>query len=562
MKKFLLYAFAALGGIFAVLMLVLVFSVRSMVVPKTVAIANDTQLYINLDHQIKDFPTVYSFDIATAKKPTAWEVERALRHAANDGKITSAFLRVDFPSISWSQVYSILKAIEVFKSSGKKINCYASSFGSLGGGLKTYVLARACSSITLQPLGEVAVSPISEKDVYGGEFLFFKGFFDKWKITADFVTKGKYKSAPEPLILKGFSDNNRASIQSLITSYEKNILELLNAGEANLPADFLTSGPYTDTEALNLKLVSNVSHSKLSAKKRVSVIDYYTHIQQTATKHPKTIVVVPLGGSIVNKSASNNMQDGSIAPSYVADLVQSLKKRSDVQAVVFSINSPGGSALASERIAYWVNLLKKDKKVVVHMRSAAASGGYYIASPADYIFATPFTLTGSIGVFVGKFVLGDALKDAGVSFEAVNTKFDGDILSALRTFSDKQRAYIMRSMDRTYDQFVARVAAGRNLKKSDVLAAAEGRVWSGSQAKDLKLVDAIGTLQDALNKASELSGNTQQYNVEVYKAPRGFSALLLELLDGMQSMQVLVKGVAYLSETIFGGAVTYNWLNT
>lgn len=541
MKKFFLYSLATVGGLFLLLMLMFVLSVRSLFTSKSVAVHENSQLYIHLTHKIEDFPREHSFVLSASDIPSVWEIEEALRCAANDSKINTVLLHLDFPDLSWSQVYALNQAFYEFKKSGKRLECFASSFGILDGGLKSYALATACTSIVLQPLGEVAVSPISEQEVFGGERLFFKKLFDRFNVKADFIAKGKYKSAPEPFLLSSFSVETKEMLNSIINEYEQAILSVLNqeGGARKFDKQFLVKGPYTDIDALKLNLVSKVSHDVGEAEHKVTVADYMHSVKASSGFIKKPVVaVVPLDGTILDDGAAHGVQEAVITPKHINEIVESLKSRTDVAAVVLSINSPGGSALASDKISYLIKQLQKHKKVVVHMRDAAASGGYYIAASAQHIVANPFALTGSIGVFMGKFVIGDALKDFGVSFEALNPEIEPVASTSLHAFSNSQRQYILRSINRTYDRFVETVAEGRNLSKAAVLGVAEGRVWTGTQAQKKGLVDTVGGLNSAILKAMELSEKSEaEYTVEIYRHKQEWVNILFELLHTMQNMQ-------------------------
>ncbi|MCP5322458.1 MAG: signal peptide peptidase SppA [Candidatus Paracaedibacteraceae bacterium] len=561
MKKFILYFFASLGVLFLSLVLILGLSIKSLFSPSLLKVPNESQLYIHLSKQITDFPTRATFGFGSHSKPNVWNIARALKAAAHDSRIESAVIHMDFPLLTFSQAYSLGRSIEYFRSSGKKIKCYASSFGNLGGGLPSYFLATYCDEISLQRLGEVAINRVSEREVLGGEFIFIRELLDKLKITPDFMVKGRYKKAPEPLIYKTFSIENREMLSSLIKDLETQVLtKIIYNRPSKLKGgiDILANGPYLDAQALNLGIIDGISNKVESNEKFVLLEEYVYGLEKSEKKAKQTIAIVKLEGAIVDDGMAYGIREKVITPLYVKEIFETLHRLGNVRGVILSINSPGGSALASEKIWSVIKHFQTEYKVVVYMQRAAASGGYYIAAPANYIVANPFTLTGSIGVFTGKFVLKEMLKDLGVNSESLD-RSNVSINSIFSRFTPKQKIYLQKNLEHTYNRFIEVVSDGRTKSKEEILSLAEGRVWTGNQAVGNGLVDQVGDLSDAvecLAKLLELESNS--YQVKLIEPKGDFSAIIKEMVEQFDvSLSILSSSLHYIYNMIYGPGTQY-----
>lgn len=554
MKKVILYTLATLGGVFLTLLFVVFLGFRSLFYPiKPIHIEPDSQLYIHLSQQVGDFPKISPIPLQPITRPNVWDIDKGLRFAAEDPKITSAFIHIDFAQISLYQAYALGQAIAYFKSKGKQIDCYASSFGALGGGLPTYLLASYCDSITIQRLGEVAITSL------GSESVFLKNFFDKWKIVPDFIGKGRYKSAPEMYTESTYTSNNREVVQSITADIEAQVKAIIlhnRANELKLSGDILKEGPYIDVQALQLGLVDRVYNLFNIPEKTVDIQDYIVFVNGQENKKKKVIALIPLEGAIIDDGVSHTIREQVITPQDVKAALESAKKLG-AKAIVFSINSPGGSALASEKIASIIKEAQRNYKIVVYMQRAAASGGYYISASADHIVSNPFTFTGSIGVFLGKFAIGDMLKEFGINTESLDSSSNATILSAFSRFTPQQRVHIQKSLDHTYNRFIEVVAEGRKKSKDQVLSVAEGRVWTGLQAKGIELVDEVGTLNEAILKAAELSQIApSSMRVELIKPISDFPAMLKDVISQLDAVTLMLsRSLQYVFSMVYPGYV-------
>lgn len=560
MKKFIVYFFATLGVLFLSLLLILGLSIKSLFLPSLLKVPNESQLYIHLSKKVSDFPTYSTLGVGLRSKPNVWDIDRALRAAAHDSRIESALLHMDFPLLTFSQAYILGRSIEYFRSSGKKIKCYASSFGNLGGGLPSYFLATYCDEISLQRLGEVAINRVSEREVLGGEFVFIRELLDKLKIIPDFMVKGRYKKAPEPLIHKTFSVENREMLSSLIKDIEAQVLKkIIHNRSAKLKEgiSILKNGPYLDIQALNLGIIDDISN-KVEGNKRVVAVEEYGYNLENAKKTKKIIAIVPLEGAIIDDGMAYGMREKVITPSYVKEIFETLHRQGNVLGVILSINSHGGSALASEKIWSVIRHFQTEYKIVVYMQRAAASGGYYIAAPANYIVANLFTLTGSIGVFTGKLVLKEMLKDLGVNSELLDVS-DVSMNSIFSKFTPKQKMYLQKKLEHTYNRFVEVVSDGRKKAKEKVLSLAEGRVWTGNQAAGNGLVDQVGDLNDAIEYLAKILGlEPNSYQVKLIEQKGDFTAIIKEMLEQLDaSLNILSHSLHYIYNMIYSPSVQY-----
>lgn len=557
MRKFVLYSLAVLGGFFLIALVLLTIGFKSLFSPKPIKIQPESQIYIHLTKTLWDFSKYHSFYFGAVPKPSVWDIDRGLRDAAHNPKIVSAILHIEFPKLTFSQAYTLGRAIQYFRSKGKKIECYASSFGSLGGGLPSYFLASYCDSITLQRLGEVGINVVSEKEIFGGEFVFLKDFFDKWKITPDFIVKGRFKKAPEPFLNSTFSVENKEMLKSLIADIETYLLAIIKENRSpklQWSQHILESGPYLDKQALEIGLIDDISNDMNKALSVVAIEGYVRTLSDEEYLRKDTIAVGHLEGAIIDDGISYGMREKVITPSRVQTFIDAVQKLPHIKAIILSINSPGGSALASEKIWSIIKKAQENYKIVVCMQRAAASGGYYISAPANYIVANPFSLTGSIGVFVGKFAIGDMLREFGINPEKIDSFSNASMSSIFNQFTDQQRSYVIKSLEHTYDRFIQVVMDGRKKSKKVIDSLAEGRVWTGNQALKVGLVDQVGTLQDAVDYIIKDAGlNPAFTRVALVQPESEFPVILYDILEQIDaSLAMVSKSMNYIYNMIYG----------
>ena len=450
-----------------------------------------------------------------------------LEKARLDPRIVGIYLDASRTSIinqtGFATLREIRQALEKFRQSGKKIVTYG-----VGLGEKEYYLTSVADEIILNPLGFMPVKGLSS------EPLFLSGALERFGIGVQVVREGKFKGAIEPLILKQLSPENRAQIQKLlddvwqdwrttvgssrqITPQQLQAIAdtqvLLTASEAKANG-LIDQVAYLDEVVANLKTITS-SNETDSTFRQINLRNY----AQVSGKNlgvernsPNKIAVVYAEGEIVDGKG----EDGQIGGDRFARILNQIRQDNDVKAVVLRINSPGGSAIASEVMHREVQLTRQVKPVVVSMGNVAASGGYWIASDSSRIFAESNTITGSIGVF-GVLLNGQKLaNNNGITWDTVKTASYADIQTATRPKSPQELEIFQRSVNRIYNLFLDKVVQGRNLPAAKVAEIAQGRVWSGIAAQEIGLVDEIGGLNAAIEYAAQEAKLDNNWQLQEY----------------------------------------------
>ncbi|MDD5308780.1 MAG: signal peptide peptidase SppA [Deltaproteobacteria bacterium] len=509
---------------------------------------------LDIDGSMPTFPSSESFFSPGATNQR--RLEKNLARAAADLQVQEVLLHIGAPQISWARADEIASAIARVAAAGKPVTCHIDDVDNLG----YYLAAKGCPRIVVSPAGSVELIGLSLEAVYLREMLASIG------VTADMLHVGKYKDAAEPLTSDAMSPEARESAESLLDDLSRLFKEGVAAGrklDAAKVQALVDGGPYGAADAKAKGLVDDVGTlgALVSAyKERYAggVIDDYGKEpakpfsladilklfggqgEAAANTATPRVALIPVVGPIDSGSGDDLFAGTEVVRDM--QLVFALDKalRDDsVKAVVLRIDSPGGSALASDNIWVAVRALAAKKPVVASMGDVAASGGYYIASAATEILASPATLTGSVGVVGGKIVLEGALAKLGVKTETINRGSRASLSSPFRPFTDDERQVVMKLMQSAYDLFVDRVVEGRKLDRKLVLGAAEGRVWTGSQAKERKLVDRLGGLADAVARARELGKLPAGAPVELFPKPKTFFELLGEKLTEPEAMSAV-----------------------
>jgi len=469
---------------------------------------------------------------------------RLLAQAAADVQVQEIVLHIGAPEIGWARATEIGDAIARAAESGKPVTCHVEAADNM-----TYwMAARGCPKILLAPAGGIDLIGLSL------EAVFVKDLLDSIGVTADLLHIGRYKDAAEPLTATALSPESREVMNALLDDLARQLVDGIATGrklDREKVKRLIDGGPYTATQAKNAALVDDVTTlgaylETLRDKHAGGVVDDYGKeppkplglgemlqllsgdIDVEGEPSSPHVALVPAVGPIVSGASDDLL--GGMEVVYDLELVGALAEvaRDDsVKAVVLRVDSPGGSALASDNIWEAVRSLAARKPVVVSMGDVAASGGYYVAAPATEVFAAGTTITGSIGVVGGKLVLGDTLTKIGVKTETLSRGARSTIGSPLTPFTDEEREVVRALMQDSYDLFVDRVVTGRGLSRDKVLAAAEGRAWTGSQALKQGLLTRTGTLGDAIERAREL-GSLPGGPVQIHPEPKSFMEILSE----------------------------------
>lgn len=436
----------------------------------------------------------------------------------------------------FTKLTEIRNAILKLREKGKKVFCYTESLGN-----GTYFLASACDKIFLNPAGTVWIAGTRATSI------FFKRLFDKVGIKAEFEYIGAYKSAREPFTRDSMSDADREQTNVLLDDFFSVYVEAISKSRGmniNEVKDLINTGIHTAPQALKNGLVDDLIYEdeidakleKILGKKPIIKSfkkEYKRGPYQTAWQYPSQsknkIALIYAVGGITSGKSSRGFAMQVMGSQTIAKAIKEAREDKSVKAIVFRIDSPGGSALASDVI--WREVLLtttgKDKKpFIVSMSDVAASGGYYIACAADTIVALPTTITGSIGVLGGKLVFSGLLDKIGINTEIIERGDFASALSSLRSFTDEERKKIKEIIEWAYDDFTNHVAEGRSMSQDSVKKVGEGRVWSGLRAKEIGLVDELGGLEKALEIAKESAGIKKEEEVVLKILPKRWSSFI------------------------------------
>ncbi len=474
------------------------------------------------------------------------DILKTIEKAKKDERVKGIYLElIGLPS-GMATIEEIRNKLLEFKESGKFIICYSYAYTQ-----KAYYLGSVADKIYMNPMGAIEWKGLST------QVMFFKGALEKLGVEAQIFRHGQFKSAVEPFMNDHMSEASKLQSMVLLQSIwdhmmvniskEKNLnIENLNLfadslmvynPETALEHGFIDGIKYYDEVLAELKKESG--NDKDSDEEFMIGLSKYSSVgleDMEKNDSENKVAVIFAEGNIVD----GGKKDGSIGGDWLAELIRDAREDEDVKAVVLRVNSPGGSGLASEIIWREVELTQKVKPVVVSMGNLAASGGYYISCPANYIIAQPNTITGSIGVFGMIPNLEKLMNDKlGITFDGVKTNNYSDFGSIMRPFNNKEKAFIQKQIEDFYQVFIGRVADGRGMTKAQVDSIGQGRVWSGINALEIGLVDEIGGLNDAVKKAVELAELNDDYRIKEYPQKEDFMDKIISEISVNASQQII-----------------------
>ncbi len=470
----------------------------------------------------------------------------ALREAAQDKRISGLYLHGNLVSGGYSSGYGALKelrdAIQDFQKSGKPVIAYIADADN-----RDYYVMSVADQILLNPLGVLAFRGLAASGI------FFKDAGDKYGFEFTAIRHGKYKSAVEPFTRENFSPENREQLQALLQTIWGELLNAVATSRKIPPAQLQIivdkEGLISVQTAKARGLVTELAYEADALGKlrqltgttgkegpfpQVSIAEYARRVQMAAAKKqqgPDKVAVVYAEGAIVNGEGDPSRQ-GLVAGQGFARMLRKVQQRKDVKAVVLRVNSPGGSAEASEAILDEMRRFKYDQPVIVSMGTVAASGGYFISMAARRIVAEPSTITGSIGVFGLGLNLKKLANDHGITFDAIQTGALADLGTLSRPMSLEEQAVIQKLVDQIYDEFIKRVARCRNLTTNRVDEIAQGRVWSGADALKIGLVDELGGLEHAITVAAKEAKLGTNYSIVEFPKKKSLRERLTEAMSG------------------------------
>jgi protease-4 len=456
-----------------------------------------------------------------------------LKQAKESPDVGGVILRLGGTSAGWAACDEIRQALADLQGSGKKVIAYL-----YGVGTPEYYIAATADRVVCHPAGGLELKGISMRVSH------YKGLLDKLGVEADFVRIGEYKSAVEPMTLETMSPANRRQLEAIVDDQYERVVKAIAAGRKLDPAAvrlLIDRAHFDAKSAQSAQLVDTVAYEDEVLKQSSSwfnghepVVVKLAHRQpyRTAWQDPDRIAVIAASGTITEGRSGRNLLTGEtvLGADTLAKAIRTATQDTRVRAVVLRIDSPGGSVVASEII--WRELVKlkeAGKPLVVSMGDVAGSGGYWIATPADRIIADPGTITGSIGVFAGKLSFGGLYGKLGIRHETIKRGTKADEDADFRKFTDDERLALKSSIEATYGVFLDRVAASRGLTRDEADARGRGRIYTGTQAKQLKLVDELGGLANAIELA-RVMGRFPTHKVEVVEYPDP-DAIMATLLD-------------------------------
>jgi protease-4 len=497
MKQFFLTVLGVFAGLilFVIVVPVVLITMAAASASSKPTTAANSVLELDLRDGITDQASSSPFAAFSGSGLSVMKVVDTLAQAEKDDHIKVLLLRLPEGGVTPASADEIRQAIRRFRASGKPVIAHSQGFQPVGSVIDSYMIGASASELWMQNTANFQVTGFASQTVFLGRA------FEKYGVRADFEQRYEYKNAVNEYTQSDYTGPHREAMTAWMTSiYESavgNAAQDRKIAPAALKAA-IEAGPYSAQQALSLKLIDKigqVEEAEAEAKRRAGsnadIIEFGDYASSQGAREGSgkdAIAIVGAEGDIVTGRGGGGGFGGgsSIHSDDTAKAIYEAIEDKDVKAIVFRVSSPGGSPEASEQILAAVRAARAaGKPVVVSMGSYAASGGYWISSEADWIVAQPSTLTGSIGVFGGKFVLAPALARFGVDMRGISVGGDySDAFSPTEPFTASQRAAFAASMDKTYDEFVQRVATGRHLPVARVREIARGRVWTGAQGKE------------------------------------------------------------------------------
>ena len=511
----------------------------------TTTVSDDSVLLLNLKGQIHEQvpydPFLEMFDETVLPTGLLTSI-KGIREAANDDRIKGLVINPGFFSGGFATLRELREAILDFKNSGKFVYAYG-EYMSEG----AYYLASVADEIYLQPEGTIEFNGLS------ANVSFFKNAMEKLGIEPQIFRVGEFKSAIEPFIREDLSPENKLQLEEWLSSLNENLISeiaeardidaesllemsnsmlVTNAEEAkrhNLVTDLVYSDQVN--EAINRNLGADID----DPINFITPDEYYQNWYMTSSSTGDRIAVVVAEGEILSGEGSN-YQVGS---KKFVSTIRKLRNNSRVKAMVIRINSPGGGMVASDVIWREIKLAAEQMPVIASMSDYATSGGYYLAMPCETIVSHPTTLTGSIGVFGMLFNFGPFLNNKlGITHDVVKTGEFSDIFTVTRSLSEEEKEIIQKEVERSYDSFISKAAEGRRVETANIEEVASGRIWSGSMALDNRLVDVLGTFEDAVEIAAE-AAELDEYHIVFYPEQKSFLEQFIGDFGGQIKSRIL-----------------------
>ncbi|HEY2434384.1 MAG TPA: signal peptide peptidase SppA [Vicinamibacterales bacterium] len=484
------------------------------------AVARNSTLVLRIGGDLNEVEPGGVFGPFLESAPTVRGVVDMLRRAKTDSRIASVILKPSGAGALWGKVQEVRDAITDFRRSGKPVVAYLEY-----GGEQEFYLATACDKVFLMPSATLDLTGVASYE------LFMRGMLDKIGAYPDGMHIGEFKTALNEFTEHSYTPAHREMAESLNTDLYEQLVRGIADGRHKSEADvksLIDHGPFLSEDALKAGLIDDVAYEdeldgkvKLGAP-RVNYVDMndYRQASGASAYRGQRVAVIYVTGLIASGKSSYDTTGSQVTGSDTIDeYLRKARADDSIKAIVLRVDSPGGSAIASDVIWREVFLTRRQKPVIASMSDVAASGGYYVAMPANVIVSEPSTLTGSIGVVLTKFVIDGTLKKLGLNMEGVAKGRYADLYSPVRPFTAEERQRVFENMQATYNTFVEKAAQGRNTTPEKIDAVGQGRVWTGLQAKQIGLVDELGGLDRAISIAKQRAKIPQDQDVELVIYP-------------------------------------------
>lgn len=548
--KSLIWAFALFGAFFILLLFALVGMVSSS--PTVAEVPDKAVLTVDFDNsygEVRDDSLLA--DVSGGGSPAFVDMLAALETAAFDDRIKAVAGRIHISDFGLAQMQELYQMVMTLRHQGKKTYIFAPGFGSFGGGTAEYFLATAFDEITMLPNTEVGLTGVS------AEVPFAKGLLDKIGVTPEFYARYEYKGGMASFTDEKASQPFKENMVKMLGSLNFTMFSTINKTRfGNEKSDdvlkLIDKAPFSAEYALKKKLIDRIEYEsdwleRIKNEHEAETIDLADYVSGVyPLKGKKSIAVMVLEGTISDNVSATALSESEITPAQVLQQVDELSKEENLSGVLVRINSPGGSYSASNEIWHALVKLKETKKIplYVSMGDYAASGGYFVALAGDKIFATDVTVTGSIGVFGGKFVLENLWKKLNVNWELFDVADNSGILSPNFKFSPSQKKAFEASLDSVYKDFTDKVAKARKIDAKAMDKIARGRIWTGADALQNGLVDELGGLENALLALKNAAGieKDEPVTLLMYPKPKTFQEKLSEALNMPQMRKAQVTG--------------------
>lgn len=496
-------------------------------------------LALDVSGDVPEEPASGLSGLFESRPPSIRALVEAVDRAGRDPEVKGLLLRVGSVDAGWARVQELRDALVRFRRSGKPSWAHLEFAGNL-----EYYLATGCARVAAAPTATLDVSGLA------AEVTFYRGTLDKLGVEAQFEGVGKYKNAPNQFTEKGFTEPHREQMEALVGTLFEQYVRGVAEGRGLKPEDvrsLIDRGPFEAGEARDLGLVDELLYrdqveDRIPAAGRVDPVRYVKASRGFFDGRPKIALVYAAGDIIPGESQSSPFGGGLAGADTIVRGLRQAREDGSVRAIVLRVDSPGGSGTASDAVWREVSLARRAKPVVASMGDYAASGGYYVAMGADAIVAQPATITGSIGVFSGKFSLRGLYGKLGISHETVRRGKNASLFSDWAPWTEEEREKVRDLNEAFYRVFVKKAADGRKKDPRDIDAVAQGRVWTGQEALAAGLVDALGGLDAGVRVAREKARIPRGQEVQLVVLPQRKG--LLETLLERQDEEVLARGLA------------------